>query len=526
MSRIRSRHRLGLRSAGLVGLLTLSALGGCQTSEKPASSQGSPPSTSARAAPTNPGYSNGPVIAAAPAPGVPGPLKWKLVPRTASSIPFATVVLPGAPAELNTVDLAKYGYVEEEYFLTGAGNVYAPAAKGVVKANVPYTTRILVRRPADPKKFSGTVQLEPSRDQNEWTTTWLAAWPYFLKHGDVFVAWSMAADNVPAMIKKFDPVRYAPIDISDNGLRWDILAQTAWLMRSPEGPLAKLGFLHQAAKVKGGLQVYSTGWSLTGGMQAIFINDGHHARARRPDGKPVIDAYLPGISGGPVATLPDATVIRVMSESEYANPNGSNGRPGAWSTRRADDDSGVRFREYDIAGTSHAGWIDQSQFTVPFYQLGLTAAVSANCTHLPADLPGKVDVIRAILSDLDRWVRTGVAAPPSQFFTLTADHAIERDNFGNAEGGVRPYWVEAPTSQFRIDNDAVSDANAATGRFVCGQLGYEAPLAATDIKTLYPTRAAYVAKGSKALDAQVKAGFLLAADAAAEKRRIEKAAVP
>jgi hypothetical protein len=51
------------------------------------------------------------------------------------------------------LDLDSMGYVEEEYLVSGQANVYDWALDGSVSVKIsaaPYTTRILVRRPADP----------------------------------------------------------------------------------------------------------------------------------------------------------------------------------------------------------------------------------------------------------------------------------------------------------------------------------------------------------------------------------------
>ena len=47
-------------------------------------------------------------------------------------------------------DLAFFKYVTKEYFVSG------------IAQGQPYTTRVLVRRPTDPKKFSGIVVAEPN----------------------------------------------------------------------------------------------------------------------------------------------------------------------------------------------------------------------------------------------------------------------------------------------------------------------------------------------------------------------------
>jgi hypothetical protein len=81
------------------------------------------------------------------------------IPVTAASYPFL-----GTGHTLNPIDFTKAGYVEEEFFLSGNANVYEWSAEGslTVKTEMaPYTTRILVRRPAQASRFSGNVVVEP-----------------------------------------------------------------------------------------------------------------------------------------------------------------------------------------------------------------------------------------------------------------------------------------------------------------------------------------------------------------------------
>src|SRR5215207_5456716 len=85
------------------------------------------------------------------------------VPKVIGPAPATSHVFGAAKDNLQPVDLAKAGYVEEEYFITGTANVYDWNADGsltVKGANNPYTTRIIVRRPAQPARFSGTVIVE------------------------------------------------------------------------------------------------------------------------------------------------------------------------------------------------------------------------------------------------------------------------------------------------------------------------------------------------------------------------------
>src|SRR5690349_18666081 len=75
------------------------------------------------------------------------------------------------------VDLQKAGYVEEEYIVSGAANVYEWLPDGSVKVktpNAPYVTRILVRRPAEDGRFSGNVILETFDNARsfDWSFMW------------------------------------------------------------------------------------------------------------------------------------------------------------------------------------------------------------------------------------------------------------------------------------------------------------------------------------------------------------------
>src|SRR6187200_3298480 len=88
-----------------------------------------------------------------PLPHVTGPL-----PVTATSYPFGA-----ADHQLVPQNLRRFGYVEEEYLASGTANVYswpAPGPAVVRTPDVPYTTRVLVRRPADGRRFSGNVVVE------------------------------------------------------------------------------------------------------------------------------------------------------------------------------------------------------------------------------------------------------------------------------------------------------------------------------------------------------------------------------
>src|SRR5687768_3117868 len=72
--------------------------------------------------------------------------KVSAIPITADSYPWLYYKYPQRPRELD-----RFGFVEEEYLVSGSANVYDwpadPAGSLIVKyRNAPYATRILMRR--------------------------------------------------------------------------------------------------------------------------------------------------------------------------------------------------------------------------------------------------------------------------------------------------------------------------------------------------------------------------------------------
>jgi hypothetical protein len=99
-------------------------------------------------------------------------------------------------------DLAKAGYVEEEFYLSGIGP--AITAEGDALFDVPYITRILVRRPADPARFNGTVVIEPFSWFGERGAGWILTRDYLLREGYAYVGYTLNI-NKPEADPKLPP---------------------------------------------------------------------------------------------------------------------------------------------------------------------------------------------------------------------------------------------------------------------------------------------------------------------------------
>jgi hypothetical protein len=221
--------------------------------------------------------------------------KTVAVPNTADSYAYMS-----AGHVFHPIDLKKAGYVEEEFLVSGTANIYDPGADGAItvrNANVPYTTRILVIRPATAAKFSGNVVLEPffAARRFDWAMMWGYSHESLMENGDAWVGMTPPADI--AGLKKFNPTRYASLaantpDVkapcegagqngpapTEDGLRWDMLSQVAASLKTPGGPM-------------GNMKVEAIVMTTQGGDLLTYSNT-FQSRTKMADGSKVVDGFL------------------------------------------------------------------------------------------------------------------------------------------------------------------------------------------------------------------------------------------
>jgi hypothetical protein len=161
-------------------------------------------------------------------------------------------------------------------------------------------------------------------------------------------------------------------------------------------------------------------------------------------------------------------------------------------------------RTWEVAGTSHADrtvldyGVASGQRSVPGANFDLAAA----CGRVNEG--PQTYVVRAAYAALDRWIRTGTPPPSAPRLQVTHD-AVQRDEYGNALGGIRTPAVDVPTV-------ALSGERNAAGGIFCQIFGATTPLGDAIVHGLYPTRDDYVAKVRAAADRAVRSGFLLRPD--------------
>jgi hypothetical protein len=424
------------------------------------------------------------------------------------------------------VDLAKYHYVEQEYFISGSAATYKPADGAVLgtdgKWNIvptgstqPYTTRILVRRPADRKAFNGTVLVH-------WMNTTAGfeigdfANDHLLKEGYVWVGVSAQREGLEGTdatsattpgLKKWDAQRYGSLNIPSNDDSFDIYSQAGRLLGPNRGalPIDPLAGLPVARVIStGGSQ---SAWWLSTYYDAVqplehvfdgFLLDGHF-----------------GTTGslGTGIKMPQSALLR-PDVAEPVLVRNSENELIAYNAARQPDSSTFRLWEY--AGLNHTGGLPGAARISDYEQreFGTPVALPA-CTQAISPIDSINSTTAASLEALVRWVRTGQppASMPRIALTNTTPAVPQRDSFGMAIGGIRIPSIAVPTAAYGAPNSGKPGDQAS--QLGCLLQGFTKPIPPAQLKAMYPNFLVYYAKLAAAVaDAEIK-GYLLPEDARA-----------
>jgi hypothetical protein len=383
--------------------------------------------------------------------------------------------------------------------------------------DAPYTTRVLVRRPADAEHFSGNVVVEMLNPSNlfDLNIGWALMHRQMLRKGDVWVGVTVKPISVEAL-KNFDPQRYAslsfanplPLDdprncttiatviagdssrATENGLAWDIYTQVgAWLRSDAHtNPVAYEGD-HPS------VNLYGFGYSQTGGYLYDYIN-GIQPLVEESYGHPMYDAYIVAVAGGDfVGAVPinqcepapppgdprrqfshvGVPIIHAMSQSDYLI---------GIDARRPDSDvPSDRYRHYEMAGAGHATPDELYYSAEPDDIVRAGRSVPPmSCNEGPRSRFPSWIFFDAFLRNLDWWVRRDIP-PPRVAPIEVRDGEPVLDEYGNVVGGLRSPYLDVPTSTWY---------GSATGASFCFIAGWEAPFSEDLLEQLYPTHQTYV----------------------------------
>jgi hypothetical protein len=380
-------------------------------------------------------------------------------------------VYPGLQKLPPEEDLDHFKYIVKEFFISGM-------AQGQ-----PYTTRVLVRRPTDVKKFSGIVTAEPMHSSgNSWMFHFTHT--YVMTQGDISLEILV---GTPQLLQAANMERYKDLALS-GGQTNEILAQVGALIKKnpKDGPLEGLPLRKMTLM----------GTSQSAGTVTAYLPA--HVVYRLADMKPIYDGFLPTSQGANVLPKVDVPVILMptMTEVNAAAPRGN-------PYRRPDGDMpGDQFRIYEVAGMAH----NDSRIN-PTYE-------PDPCKYPVSRFPQSAGMSMG-LDHLIQWVDKGRIPPRAPYIATDG-----LDEFGNVKGGVRNPYVDVPIYRYVAPNEAaatpvanpsalVSGRGAGGAAFFCGIAGYQVPLSKEQLQKLYKNKKEYQMKVQQRLNQLVKEGWFL-----------------
>ncbi len=466
-----------------------------------------------------------------------GPLGDAVASAAAASPTVTGPVAGGAPAKnmfSTNFNLSEVGYQEREYFFSGTAASYTSANPlstdglwtAVPDASASYTTRMVVRRPADPNRFNGTVLVE-------WLNVtggadagpeWTLAHNELIRDGFAWVGVSAqqvgvntAKNGVPALGITGDPVRYAALSHPGDSFSYDIFSQAGQAIRD------------HAAQVLRGLtphKLIAAGESQSAGRLVTYI-DAVHPLVHVYDGFLVHSRFSTGaaLSQAPQVAVPppatatirtdlDVPVFVFQTESDVISSNLAHRQPPT-----------SKFRLWEVAGTAHYDYYglkigpgDRGRGQGAVKNIAamqrppktISGPVTFSC-NLPINTGGAHWALDAAVFSLNRWVRTGATPPIGTLLKTTAASPVvfANDAHGNALGGVRSPYVDVPIARL---GGVGNGGTGPVGSF-CRLFGTTVPFKSAKLNTVYKSHNQFVARFVKATMRAYHGGYLRKADA-------------
>lgn len=485
---------------------------------------------------------------------------------TEISVPFASAY--------EFCDLESYGYEEKEYFFSGTSNVYTRSEDGAIRIRskeAPYVNRLLIRRPKDPKKFSGNVMLEilnPSSNM-DIDRMWIEGYPKLMRDGDVWAGFT-SKPNTLKVLKTYDEKRYGELcwdnptkeqrlpgldilkrlereleeeedenregvvspkqlvvsglkDLNqtyETGLVWDMLRDLPGVLRDQEkGPLK--GYEIEALVL--------AGWSQTADFVRTYVR---YFAYTRPGGD-CYDGYMP--AGGvcyrytPLCQydlderMIPSEKIRYCPVPVMALQTGNDAtRAGNFERRMEDSDApDFQYRSYEFAGGSHNtmyNFVNYYKDSVNIHRIshllygGMPAYTGSHAYG--NDYPQQF-LFRAAYRNMFQWIRTKTAPGHAPKIQNDSSGRQLRDGFGNSIGGVRTCMINYPTAHY-CGSDTVEkngEPFVFNSDIQVSMFGHERPFSAELLKELYGDIETYRKLCEMDTRISVSQGFVLAEDA-------------
>ena len=435
-------------------------------------------------------------------------------------------------------DLAAHGYVEQEYFLTGDATTYRQVEGSAwgrdgqwlvePKDALPFKTRLLVYRPADPERFNGTVVLCWNNVPAGYEL-FHGESPEILEGGYAWVGASAQRVGIhgfpanPQGLAAWDPQRYGDLSIPTDEASYDIYAQVGKAV----GPARDRSGIDPL----GGLQVQGVlaiGASQSAGRLATYANAIH------PLGR-VFDGFMLQIYfGGGSPLKGDRTIAPTQRPVGSRVPRGANlireldvptmvvntelEAIACYPVRQPDTE---RLVTWEAAGATHVPVQTQRVRNLKYKrEFGVEPQLPQNMNRVPL-----IPYYDAALHHMKRWMQGGPPPPSQPLIEFTGERPnVVRDPHGIAVGGVRLPQVAAPV--------ATNSCVPFTKDFSGSLRGSNYPFGAAKLKALYGDEERYLTRFKQAAQQAVESGVMLERDmepaleeAAQEYRRAHAAEV-
>lgn len=393
------------------------------------------------------------------------------------------------------------GYTMEEYVISG------PIDGGE------YSTSLLIRRPADPARFSGVVAFETLHGGGS-AIVWPMFWDALTRrgHGYALVVSQRTALNLH--VRPWHPERYNNLSIPAATIPYagtggfgqyvldvmgpEMIAQSRVLFtndtRNSYAIMSQAGALLKTTPSLFGAPVRSlvmSGFSQSGHQTVGYLMEAH-GTTRLADGRFIFDGYMPQGAYWDTPFAPIGVPIAlVVNEGEMIQ-----GRPQPYRRPDSDDESDP-FRLYELAACPHIATRGLETVGDRLAELSPEIIAAAGLAGVsPSAKPSQypINMLKSALfvAFLD-WVSKGTSPPSAERIATNRNHDIVRDAQGIAIGGVRSSYTDVPVVRYRG-----------------AQLMVEEPLSVETLRGLYGDEAGYVAEVQKSVAMAEADRFLLA----------------
>ncbi len=430
----------------------------------------------------------------------------------------------GWPFAQPLIDLAEHGFVAEEFFLSGNARTYSKAEgaewgrdgkwQAEPAGEVPFKTRLLVYRPADPAKFNGTV-VTCWNNVTAGYELFFGESPEVLDGGYAFVCASVQKVGVhgfpdePQGLKAWDGERYGDLSIPTDDASYDIFTQVGRAVGPDrQDDIDPLGGLD----VK---QVIAVGASQSAGRLSTYVNAVHPLP--REQGGHTFDGFILQIyfGGGAPIEASDrpvprdrnarrvpraANLIRDDLDVPAMIVNTELEAIACFDVRQPDTQ---RFVTWEAAALTHVSYQAQvmrnGKYERDFGVAPPAASEQMNRIYLQP-------FYDAALFHMRNWIETGSPPPSQPLIEFTDAGEVIRDEHGIAKGGIRMPQAAVPVAM----NSSVPVTDDFAGRL----RGSNEVFGAAKLAALYGDEAGYLAQFEAAAHGAVETGVMRPRDVA------------